>query len=190
MRIAIMVAAFVGLGCFSTMNSQAAGKAKAIKDQEKTTQEEQKLAKARQDALATMKLAITECGSLYSVEIMALDVAYKRAVAKRRLENASAGRSIDFSNSDRIEIQENILMEKEKEGYSYKQCVATSKATMANGGAKEFVALFKSQQQQKAKEALAQWLTVIDAIGKNNFDQEVSKYDLVINSLNVDAMTN
>ncbi len=110
-----------------------------------------------------------------------MQASYREALSKRRLETGG-----DITNYDAVVAREDVMKKKSAEGFAYRECIAGGKQLLS-AGAREFVGAFKTDAAQtKAKDALAQWLTAIDAVSKDNFPHELSRFDAHANALKLE----
>lgn len=180
MRKIIMVA--LSICAILEADASAAEKAKVPQGKENST--------IQGKYFELLKSNILSCRSWQLTEKEVLNTEYQAALLGKQADNLDKGKGARLTAVERVEIEQKVVSEKQAKGFEYKKCIDDAKAKIAQGGAKEFLGAFASTQKPKAKALLAQWLTVMDAIGQDNFDQEVSKYDSLVNGLKVEAMTN
>lgn len=188
----------VALSACAILVAQVAGAA----DKAKAHQSKVNLAKAPQgrgnpakqgEFFDSLKSKILDCKSTHAVEEETLRMELRTAFMNKRTDNMFKGKdeALDYLGAvDRLKVEEEVISKQEAKGFQYKKCIDDAKTTTAQGGAKEFVDTFSAAQKSQAKALLAQWFTAMDAIEKDNFNQELSKYDSLVNNLKIEAMTN
>jgi len=73
-----------------------------------------------------------------------------------------------------------------KDSPEYRRCESEAKADF-QATARDFIGRFREpKMQDKAKEALAQWMTAIDAVSNDNFAQEASKFATLANGMRLE----
>lgn len=134
--------------------------------------------------VAGFKKIVTSCEGIYSSEIEVLDSDIRAAAAVRSLTNDSESAAMSA-----LKAQQEVTQRKQSEGFKYKQCVDSAKQAMTDN-AKTWVAQFKQESlKSMAKQVISQWLVVVDAVGQDNFDSELSKFDKSANDLRVELLT-
>jgi len=129
-------------------------------------------------------------------EEVAAQVAYLDKM-QATLKHCRATNSLSVSTMESM-IRAEILMggdaaaavKKFQESPTYKRC---EKEAMADFQAtsRDFMGKFRDPKMQgKAKDALAQWMTALDAVGNSNFDQEASKFATLANGVKLELSLN
>jgi hypothetical protein len=67
------------------------------------------------------------------------------------------------------------------------KCVDEQKAVILPEGKQFIGSIRNAAEKQRARGLVAQWLTAMDSIGKQNNDQEVSKFETIVNGFVVDS---
>lgn len=103
-----------------------------------------------------------------------------------------ARRESEYANANlaRLRAQKQVLDEKAEKGYDYKKCADSAKSEVTSG-LKSYVSLFKKESlKSMAKQIAAQWFVVIDAVGKDKFNSELSKFDKSATDLKIELALN
>lgn len=136
----------------------------------------------------SMRELLTKCAYISQLESELLQARYETKVELRKIENIERGAGNWISESDRSNIMQKVVSDSSVKDSEHQKCVGDAKIEM-NKNARTFLRYFKPSQQQKAKDALARWLTALGASGKRNFGTELAKFDGAVDDLKVDAMT-
>lgn len=123
-----------------------------------------------------------ECNSLYAMELELLEVNAKSELAWFRVENPYVGPEVS-----RVTVQLKVIEKKEKEGWKYRQCAANTKESGETLVGKSINPIRDSPARLQFITAIAQLLTAVDAVGKKNFDDELSKYTTQLNVIRLVA---
>jgi len=125
-------------------------------------------------------------------EEIAAQVAYLDKM-QATLKHCRATNSLSVSTLNSL-VEAEILMrgdaaavvKKFHESPNYKRCEKDATADF-QATSRDFVMKFREpKMQEKAKEALAQWMTALDAVANSNFDQEASKFATLANGVKLE----
>jgi hypothetical protein len=135
--------------------------------------------------LDDLRTRLNTCRLSYETEMRELQSVYESLVSTKRLQLAERG--LPFTNVDAMEVRKTVLDGKRGVGFRYQKCVNDGKDHVSNTG-RAFLNSFKGDATQtRARDALAQWLTTIDAVGEPHFAQELSKFDTQANTLKLEV---
>lgn len=148
--------------------------------------EKAKIDQSRTESITSMRTDLTLCRATFMSDMMELEGAVRSAIASKELDYLF---EYKVANAVGPAMREQIRMEtmnlKQKEGFKYQSCVTEAKTRMSDR-TRGFVDTFTGEQKSNAKQMIGQWYTAIDAVSRDNFDNEASKFETMANTIKVE----
>jgi hypothetical protein len=138
----------------------------------------------RLDGLA--KIAMN-CRRIYSADLEVSKSKFRANMSMAQAENISKyGSQAELTALDRAKVQLKSL-EELKANAQFPKCQQDAKDDALKQHVEEIASL-PNAIHPVAKSAMAQWLTLIDAVPSDTFEEEMSKYRLTVNTVRIEAL--